>query len=186
MRRAASAIGAAELTSPPSTPIVPPGRIISSVSPHAAGLRLAICRRACARAPRRRARGSRTRGARRSPSRRARRSRACRPASMPLGICTIDSSESTPWSALDSTGTPSTGSRESSAGGSRLRQMRQPPAPAMITATPRASAVPCARTRTRGPARRCAPRLIFFSGATPRLVEQVGGVLHRGPVAASS
>ena len=58
---------------------------------------------------------------------------------MPAGICTIDSSESMPFSARDSTGTPSTGSTVFDA--VIPGRCAAPPAPAMITSMPRDSAV---------------------------------------------
>ena len=56
----------------------------------------------------------------------------------PPGICTMDSSESMPLSACDSTGTPSTGSDVSDA--VIPGRCAAPPAPAMITFSPRCSA----------------------------------------------
>ncbi len=58
---------------------------------------------------------------------------------MPAGICTIDSSESMPLSALDCTGTPSTGTAVLAA--SMPGRCAAPPAPAMIARRPRAAAV---------------------------------------------
>ena len=53
----------------------------------------------------------------------------------PPGICTIDSSESMPFSAWLSTGTPSTGSNVCAA--TMPGRWAAPPAPAMITSMPR-------------------------------------------------
>src|SRR5690606_71012 len=52
----------------------------------------------------------------------------------PAGICTIDSNESSPWSALLRTGTPSTGSSVLEA--SMPGRCAAPPAPAMIARRP--------------------------------------------------
>ena len=60
------------------------------------------------------------------------------PTGTPFGICTIDSSESSPDSAFDCTGTPSTGSRVFAA--SMPGRCAAPPAPAMIAARPRPAA----------------------------------------------
>ncbi len=60
------------------------------------------------------------------------------PTGTPAGICAIESSESSPCSVFDSTGTPSTGSSvfdEVIPG-----RWAAPPAPAMITCSPRDSA----------------------------------------------
>ncbi len=56
----------------------------------------------------------------------------------PAGICTMDSSESTPESIDDCTGTPSTGRWVLAA--HMPGRWAAPPAPAMITRRPRASA----------------------------------------------
>ncbi len=56
----------------------------------------------------------------------------------PLGICTIDSSESCPARCLLGTGTPSTGSVVFEA--SMPGRCAAPPAPAMIARKPRARA----------------------------------------------
>ena len=56
----------------------------------------------------------------------------------PPGICTIDSSESSPCSAALCTGTPSTGSTVCAA--TMPGRCAAPPAPAMITSRPRPSA----------------------------------------------
>ena len=66
------------------------------------------------------------------------RSPACRPG-MPAGICTIDSSESMPFSVFDCTGTPSTGSEVLAA--VMPGRCAAPPAPAMMTSRPRSRAV---------------------------------------------
>ena len=58
------------------------------------------------------------------------------PTGMPPGICTIDSSESMPFSAWLSTGTPNTGSSVLAA--TMPGRCAAPPAPAMITCKPRA------------------------------------------------
>src|SRR5699024_7430937 len=57
----------------------------------------------------------------------------------PLGICTIDNSESSPCSARLCTGTPSTGSNVWAA--TMPGKWAAPPAPAMITSRPRSAAV---------------------------------------------
>ena len=57
------------------------------------------------------------------------------PTGMPAGICTIDSSESRPFSVFDCTGTPSTGSEVLAA--VMPGRWAAPPAPAMITSRPR-------------------------------------------------
>ncbi|EXS71794.1 transcriptional regulator [Sphingobium sp. Ant17] len=57
---------------------------------------------------------------------------------MPPGIWTIESSESMPLSAFDSTGTPSTGSRVIDA--HMPGKCAAPPAPAMMTFRPRLTA----------------------------------------------
>jgi hypothetical protein len=59
------------------------------------------------------------------------------PTGMPAGICTMESSESWPDSAFDSTGTPNTGSGVSAA--VMPGRCAAPPAPAMITLKPSAS-----------------------------------------------
>ena len=56
----------------------------------------------------------------------------------PAGICTIESKLSIPFSALDSTGTPSTGSRVIEA--AMPGRCAAPPAPAMMTLRPRSAA----------------------------------------------
>ena len=56
----------------------------------------------------------------------------------PLGICTMDSSESMPFSALLVTGTPSTGMRVLAA--VMPGRWAAPPAPAMMAIRPRDSA----------------------------------------------
>ena len=60
------------------------------------------------------------------------------PTGTPRGICTIESSESTPLSALLSTGTPRIGRIEMAA--SMPGKWAAPPAPAMMTSSPRPSA----------------------------------------------
>ena len=62
------------------------------------------------------------------------------PTGTPAGICTMESSESTPFSAADSTGTPSTGSTVLAA--AMPGRCAAPPAPAISTSRPRASALP--------------------------------------------
>ncbi len=57
------------------------------------------------------------------------------PTGTPAGICTIDSSESIPFSAFDSTGTPSTGRWVFAA--AMPGRCAAPPAPATITSEPR-------------------------------------------------
>src|SRR5690606_17525260 len=61
------------------------------------------------------------------------------PTGTPAGICTMESSESMPFSALDCTGTPSTGSEVLAA--TMPGRWAAPPAPAMITFNPRSRAV---------------------------------------------
>ena len=56
----------------------------------------------------------------------------------PLGICTIDNSESSPRSAREVTGTPSTGTMVLAA--SMPGKCAEPPAPAMMHFKPRAAA----------------------------------------------
>lgn len=58
---------------------------------------------------------------------------------MPLGICTMDSKESFPDSALDFTGTPTTGNGVKAA--TMPGRWAAPPAPAMMTLMPRSAAV---------------------------------------------
>jgi len=60
------------------------------------------------------------------------------PTGTPPGICTIDSSESTPRSTADSTGTPITGRHVFAA--HIPGRWAAPPAPAMMTSRPRPSA----------------------------------------------
>ena len=67
---------------------------------------------------------------------------------MPAGICTIDSSESMPFSALLCTGTPSTGKTVFAA--SMPGRCAAPPAPAMIARRPRACAVAAYSNNTSG------------------------------------
>src|SRR6188472_1903575 len=66
----------------------------------------------------------------------------------PAGICTIDSSESIPDSAFDSTGTPRTGSVVFAA--AMPGRWAAPPAPAISTRRPRSSAVPAYSKRRSG------------------------------------
>jgi len=61
------------------------------------------------------------------------------PTGMPAGIWAMESKESMPFSALDCTGTPSTGRSVIEA--VMPGRWAAPPAPAMITFTPRARAV---------------------------------------------
>src|SRR5690554_5459108 len=61
------------------------------------------------------------------------------PTAIPPGICTMESSESSPLSALDSTGTPSTGSAVCEA--TMPGRWAAPPAPATMTCKPRSAAV---------------------------------------------
>ena len=60
------------------------------------------------------------------------------PTGMPAGIWTIDSSESSPFSVFDCTGTPSTGSEVFAA--VMPGRCAAPPAPAMMTSRPRSRA----------------------------------------------
>ena len=57
----------------------------------------------------------------------------------PFGIWTMDSKASTPWSAVAGTGTPRTGTSVLAA--TIPGRWAAPPAPAMMTKSPRASAV---------------------------------------------
>ena len=82
---------------------------------------------------------------------------------MPPGICTIDSSESSPCSAALCTGTPSTGTMVCAA--TMPGRCAAPPAPAMITWMPRASA-PCANSAIHIGVR-CADTTAFSYG-TPK------------------
>ena len=84
------------------------------------------------------------------------------PTGIPAGICTIEYSESTPASVLDSTGTPSTGSSVSDA--VMPGRWAAPPAPAMMTLNPSAFA-PLANAYSRSGVR-CADT-IRVSLATP-------------------
>ena len=61
------------------------------------------------------------------------------PTGTPAGICTIESSESTPRSTWLSTGTPSTGTHVFAA--TMPGKWAAPPAPAMMTSSPRELAV---------------------------------------------
>ena len=99
------------------------------------------------------------------------------PTGMPAGIWTIESSESWPVSALDSTGTPNTGSGVSAA--IMPGRCAAPPAPAMITLKPAALA-PLAKSIE--PVRRAVGRDdARFVGDAER-VQRLGGVAHRRPV----
>jgi hypothetical protein len=60
------------------------------------------------------------------------------PTGTPAGICTMETRESTPFSAADCTGTPSTGTTVLAA--VIPGRWAAPPAPAMMTSRPRASA----------------------------------------------
>ena len=60
------------------------------------------------------------------------------PTGIPAGICTIDNSESRPFSDFDSIGTPSTGSSVLAA--ATPARCAAPPAAAMITSRPLSSA----------------------------------------------
>ena len=130
---------------PPRMPIVAPGRMGSSALTRELSVSPSTSSRA-RRAPRAqplahlgvaRARRSAPRAAPRWP-RRACRWPASRPA-RPSGICTIESSASTPLSTVAGTGTPSTGTSVFAA--TMPGRCAAPPAPAMITCSPRASAV---------------------------------------------
>ena len=81
---------------------------------------------------------------------------------IPAGICTIDSSESMPLSALLCTGTPSTGTAVLAA--SMPGRCAAPPAPAMIARRPRAWALAAYSNSTSGV--RCA-ETTFTSCGTP-------------------
>src|SRR5580692_7528428 len=82
------------------------------------------------------------------------------PTGMPAGICAIESSESSPFNAFDSTGTPSTGSTvfEAVIPG----KCAAPPAPAIITSRPRFSALEAYAKRRSGV--RCAETTRFSCG----------------------
>ena len=101
------------------------------------------------------------------------------PTGMPFGICTIDSSESTPVQ------------RASTKPARRAPAARvfaavmpgrcaAPPAPAMMTCSPRSAAPRVGEQQIRRAMRRDDLLLVRHA----ELVEQVGRVLHRGPVAA--
>ena len=85
------------------------------------------------------------------------------PTGMPAGICTIESSESMPLSAFDCTGTPSTGSEVFAA--VMPGRCAAPPAPAMMTSSPRPRAVPAYSNSRSGV--RCAETTRVSNG-TPR------------------
>ena len=120
---------------PPRTPSVAPGRITrlrQREVEHPAGL---------ARAEGLEPRGQRRR--RRAPAAPPRKRPAfCAPATpmakvatgTPAGICTMESSESSPWRCRLGTGTPSTGSRVFAA--SMPGRWAAPPAPAMMHRSP--------------------------------------------------
>ena len=86
------------------------------------------------------------------------------PTGTPPGICTIDSSESRPCSAALCTGTPSTGSTVCEA--TMPGRWAAPPAPAMITWMPRASAF-CANSAIHTGVR-CAETTSFSYGMLKR------------------
>ena len=95
----------------------------------------------------------------------------------PPGIWTIDSSESSPCSAALCTGTPSTGSTVCAA--TMPGRCAAPPAPAMITSMPRASAP---RRELRHPDRRAMRRHDVPLVGHVEALEHLDGVLHRLPV----
>ena len=99
------------------------------------------------------------------------------PTGTPPGICTIDSSESSPCSAALCTGTPSTGSTVCAA--TMPGRCAAPPAPAMITSMPRPSA-PVANSAIQTGVR-CADTMCRSCG-TPKRSEDLDRVLHRFPV----
>ena len=121
---------------PPRMPIRPPGaqrlRRPSGDLGHRRRSAPPARRRAGPRAPRRSSPASPRRAAPRSP--RPPSPIASVPTGTPFGICTIDSSESRPDSALLCTGTPSTGTRVLAA--SIPGRCAAPPAPAMIARKP--------------------------------------------------
>ena len=65
---------------------------------------------------------------------------ASEPTGTPAGICAMERSESSPFSARLSTGTPSTGSVVNAA--AMPGRCAAPPAPAMMTCSPRSCAAP--------------------------------------------
>ena len=95
----------------------------------------------------------------------------------PFGICTIDSSESSPLSAALCTGTPRTGSTVCAA--TMPGRCAAPPAPAMITSSPRAAALVAYSAIHAGV--RCAETTRHSCG-TPNSRQHLVGVAHRVPV----
>ena len=100
------------------------------------------------------------------------------PTGTPPGICTIDSSESSRSSALLCTGTPSTGSTVSDA--TMPGRWAAPPAPAMITSSPRPSASVGVLDH---PLRRAVGRDDLALVRHAELGERLGRGAHRLPVA---
>ena len=99
------------------------------------------------------------------------------PTGTPAGICTMDKSESKPLSARLCTGTPSTGTTVPAA--TIPGRCAAPPAPAMTTSSPRASASSAkARQPRRGAVRRDDQALKRHAKTFQRL----GGVPHRLPI----
>ena len=95
----------------------------------------------------------------------------------PFGICTIDSSESSPLSAALCTGTPMTGSTVCAA--TMPGRCAAPPAPAMITSRPRSSRADAYSAIQAGV--RCADTTrALVRHAEPR--QDLVGLPHRVPV----
>ncbi len=143
---------------------------------HARRLRLAEAHQPLAEPLRRRARSRRRRAVPRSRRRHVRSRRV--PTGTPAGICTIDSSESMPFSAFDSTGTPNTGRWVFAA--VMPGRCAAPPAPATITLSPRAAA---RRGVLEEQVRRAVRAHDLRLGGHAELVERLHRVTHRFPVA---
>ena len=103
------------------------------------------------------------------------------PTGTPAGICTIESSESIPFSVFDSTGTPSTGSAVFAA--AIPGRCAAPPAPAISTCSPRASADAGVLEEEVG---RAVGRDDALLERDAERVERLGGVPHRLPVGAGA
>ena len=95
------------------------------------------------------------------------------PTGIPAGICTVESSESMPFSDALSIGTPSTGSTVCAA--QTPARCAAPPAAAMITSIPRPSAAPTYSAVSAGV--RCAEST-RHSCATPNFDQHLGGLAH--------
>ena len=98
------------------------------------------------------------------------------PTGIPAGICTVESSESRPFSEALSIGTPSTGSTVCAA--QTPARCAAPPAAAMITSVPRGSAVAVLRRFHGGAVRRQHPALVFHA----KFGQHLGGLAHHFPV----